>query len=257
MEGHLPQLSAPPAGVLVPGSFGMVIWQSCGFPCVSSSLALWPGVKENSMRQRIGEWYYAKEDKRGTGRCELEVSGSFVALLRWIVSWWPANEKRLALAMEATNLGNGLVALVISGVYRGGAIPIAWRGLPVGQKGSWKEIGLEWFAPFQEIIPEDWVVIVMAERGLYANCLWEVIRTCNGHPVLRSNRRFFLRPKEGREFRALPLAVEQPGCQWSRAGTCFKVHASQATRLLRWEPGFEEPWLILTDLPAEQALPGW
>lgn len=253
----MPQLSSPQAGVLALWSFGMVISQSCGLTSVSSSLAFLLGVRENSMRQRIREWYYAKEDKRGTGRCEIEVSGSFVSLLRWILSWWPANEKRLALAMDATNLGNVLVALVISVVYRGCAIPIAWRVLPVGQKGSWKEIWLELFSPFQEIIPEDWVVIVMADRGLYANWLWEVIRKCKWHPFLRINRRFFFRPKEGREFRALHLAFEQPGCQWSGVGTCFKVHSIQATLLVRWEPEFEQPWLILTDLPAQQALPAW
>ena len=72
------------------------------------------GVKENSVRQRIREWYYAKDDKRGEGRCEIEVSSSFVPLLQWILSWWPANEKRLALAMDATSLGQALVVLVIN-----------------------------------------------------------------------------------------------------------------------------------------------
>ncbi len=55
----------------------MVISQSCGLTSVSSGLALLLGEKENSVRQRIREWYYAKEDKRGEGRCEIEVSRSF------------------------------------------------------------------------------------------------------------------------------------------------------------------------------------
>ena len=83
-------------------------------------------MKENSVRQRIREWSYAKGDKRG----EIEASSSFVPLLRWILSWWPANERRLALAMHATSLGQALVVLAISVVYRGCAIPIAWRVLP-------------------------------------------------------------------------------------------------------------------------------
>lgn len=253
----MPQLSAPQAVVLALWSFGMVISHSCGLTTVSSSLALLMGVKENSIRQRIREWYYAKDDKRGEGRCELEVSSSFVPLLRWILSWWPVNEKRLALAMDATNLGNVLVVLVISVVYRGCAIPIAWRVLPAGQKGSWKEIWVDLFSRFQGVIPEDWLVIVMADRGLYAHWLLEVIQKCHWHPFLRINGRIFFHPKDGSEFRALHLAFHQPGCTWSGVVTCFKTHPIETTLLVRWEEGYEESWLILTDLPAEQALPCW
>jgi len=235
----------------------MVIAHSCGLTSVSSSLAMLMGAKENSVRQRIREWYYAKDDKRGEGRCEIEVSGSFVPLLQWVLSWWPVNEKRLALAMDATSLGQVLVVLVISVVYRSCAIPIAWRVLPAIEKGSWKEIWLDLFSPFQEVIPEDWVVIVMADRGLYASWLFEAIQKCKWHPFLRINGRFFFRPKDASESKTLNSAFYQPGCTWSGIGTCFKTHPIEVTLLVQWEEGFEEPWLILTDLSPEQALPCW
>jgi hypothetical protein len=111
---HMPHLSAPQATVLALWSFGMVMAQSCGLTSVSSSLALLLGVKENSVRQRIREWSYAKGDKRGAGRSEIDVGNSFVWLLRWVLSWWPVNEKRLALAMDATSLGQTLVVLAVS-----------------------------------------------------------------------------------------------------------------------------------------------
>jgi hypothetical protein len=254
---HLPHLSVAQARVLALWSFGMVISQSCGLTTVASSLALLVGAKENSMRQRLREWYYAKEDKRGASRCEVDVSQSFVPLLRWILSWWPAHEKRFALAMDATSLGQRLVVLAISVVYRGCAIPVAWRVLPAIEKRSWKEPWLDLFSQFEEEIPQDWVVIVLADRGLYAKWLWEAIRKCKWHPFLRINSRFFFRPNDGSQFTALSLAFQQPGCSWAGAGTCFKVHSIQATLLVRWEEGFAEPWFLLTDLPPQQALPGW
>jgi hypothetical protein len=100
-------------------------------------------------------------------------------------------------------------------------------------------------------------VIVLADRGLYAKWLWEAIRKCKWHPFLRINSRFFFRPNEGSEFTALHLAFQQPGCSWSGTGTCFKIHSIQATLLVQWAEGFEEPWLLLTDLAPQQALPGW
>lgn len=253
----MPQLSKPQAAVLALWSFGMVISQSCGLTTVSSSLATLLAVKENSVRQRLREWYYAKEDKRGKQRCEIDVRHSFVPLLRWILSWWSPYEKRLALAMDATSLGQSLVVLAISVVYRSCAIPIAWRVLPATKKGSWQEPWLELFAAFQDEIPPDWVVIVLADRGLYAKWLWEAIQRCKWHPFLRINRRFFFRPKDGSEFATLQLSFQHPGQKWAGTGTCFKVHSIQATLLVQWEDGFEEPWLILTDLSPDYALPCW
>lgn len=215
------------------------------------------GAKENSVRQRLREWYYAKEDKRGKGRQEMEVSHSFVPLLRWVLSWWPMDEKRLALAMDATSLGHALVVLAISVVYRGCAIPIAWRVLPAIEPGSWKQPWLDLFSHFEGVIPGDWVVIVMADRGLYANWLWKAIRRCKWHPFLRINDRCSFRPTDGSKFTALYVAFHQPGCTWSGTGTCFKVHPIKVTLLVQWQEGFEAPWLILTDLPPQQALPCW
>jgi hypothetical protein len=139
----------------------------------------------------------------------MEVSNSFVPLLRWVLSWWPVNEKRLALAMDATSLGHALVVLAISVVYRGCAIPIAWRVLPAIEPGSWKQPWLDLFSHFEGVIPEDWVVIVMADRGLYANWLWKAIRKCKWHPFLRINDRFFFRPTDGNKFTALHVAFQQ------------------------------------------------
>jgi hypothetical protein len=254
---QMPHLSIPQARVLALWSFGMVISHSCGLTSVSSSLAMLMGVKENSVRQRIREWYYAKADKRGAGRCQIEVSSNFVPLLRWVLSWWPADEKRLAFAMDATSLGQVLVVLVISVVYRGSAIPIAWHVLPATQKGSWKEVWLDLFSHFRGVIPEDWVVIVMADRGLYASWLLDAIKKCKWHPFLRINSGIFFRPKDGGEFRALISAFHHPGCTWSGAITCFKAHPVEITLLVRWEEGYEEPWLILTDLPAEASQACW
>lgn len=235
----------------------MVLARSCGLTRVSSSLAGLVNAKENSVRQRLREWYYAKEDKRGAGRCEVEVSQSFGPLLRWILSWWPVQEKRIALALDATSLGDRLVVLAISVVYRGCAIPVAWRVLRAAQPGGWKEPWLELFSALEGLPLDDWVVIVLADRGLYAQWLWEAIRTCHWHPFLRINRRFFFRPQEAGQFTALSVAFQQPGSSWSGVGTCFKVHSLQATLLVRWKEGCSEPWLILTDLPPPQAAPAW
>jgi len=59
-------------------------------------------------------------------------------LLQWLLAWWPADEPRLALALDATTLGKRFTVLVISVVYRGCAIPVAWKVVGAEQKGAWE-----------------------------------------------------------------------------------------------------------------------
>jgi hypothetical protein len=47
--------------------------------------------------------------------------------MRWILQGWPPEEKRLALACDASTLGQRFTVLVISVVYRGCGIPVAWK----------------------------------------------------------------------------------------------------------------------------------
>ena len=253
----MPHLSKPQAYVLALYSFGMIVAQSCGLTSVSVCIAGLINAKEGAVRQRLREWYFGKQDKRGEKRLEIDVRDSFVPLLRWILSWWPETEKRLALAMDATSLGQNMVVLAISVVYRGCAIPIAWNILPAAEKGSWKPAWLALFARLKGTIPSDWVVIVLADRGLYASWLFTAIKDCDWHPFLRVNKGGLYHPKDSSEFRALHSAVHQPGCTWSGAITCFKTNPIEATLLARWDAGHKDAWLILTDLPAEQASACW
>src|SRR5205814_2086732 len=97
-----PKLSRPQAKVLALWSYGMVLAKSCGIIVVCAALAIQLGCSEASLVQRLREWCYGAKDKRGSKRRELDISTCFAPLLGWILSWWPADEPRLALALDAT-----------------------------------------------------------------------------------------------------------------------------------------------------------
>ncbi|MBW4594449.1 MAG: hypothetical protein KME46_16455 [Brasilonema angustatum HA4187-MV1] len=69
---------------------------------VSVFLAELLGKKENTVRQQLREWYRDGEDKTKTGRATLDITSCFSPLLCWILSQRPENEKRLALAADAS-----------------------------------------------------------------------------------------------------------------------------------------------------------
>ena len=70
---HMPHLSKPVATVLAFWSFGMVMTKSCGLTTVTAFLADLLQQQENSVRQRLREWYRDAEDKRGPKRQQLSV----------------------------------------------------------------------------------------------------------------------------------------------------------------------------------------
>ena len=257
VKTHMPHLSKPQATVLALWSFGMVMVKSCGLTTVATFLASLLHKKENTVRQQLREGYFEAERKKGAQRQELEVATCFAPLLRWVLNWWPADERRLALAMDASTLGQLFVVLAISVVYRGCAIPVAWALLPANRPGAWKEHWLALFELLRGSVPADWVVIVLADRGLYARWLYRHIVKLGWHPFLRINAGGKFRPEGPNEFRSLKLLVPRIGSAWCGRVTCFKNRPLVCTLLARWDEGHTEPWLILTDLPPEQATACW
>ena len=136
------------------------------------------GQGEQRVFQRLREWYLDAEQKSGHKRRDLDVSSCFAPLLAWVLRLWKGEHKQLPLVLDATTLGARWTILTISVVIRSCAVPVAWKVLPGNEPGSWRP---HWEGLLQRLapaIPEEWQVIVLADRGLYARWLWEIIRAC-------------------------------------------------------------------------------
>ncbi len=256
---HLPHLSKPQVTALALWSFGMVLAQSCGLTSVTASISPLVQRSEDTVRQQLREWCYDAEDKRGAKRQALDVTTCFAPLLRWVLTWWVATERRLALAMDASTLGQRLTVLSISILYRGCAIPVAWIVVDATRKGAWKPHWLALFSHLHGSVPPDWTVIVLADRGLYARWLYRHIQSLGWHPFLRINVGGKYRLHGCAQFRPLAQAVPTVGCAWQGRITCFASPEShlECTLLARWEARYTDPWLVLTDLPPETADIAW
>jgi len=252
-------LSLPQVTVLALWSYGMVLAKSCGITLVCATLAVQLGCSEANLVQRLREWCYGAKDKRGTKRQELEVSTCFAPLVGWILSWWPASEPRLVLALDASTLKKRFTVLCISVLYRGCAIPVAWRMLGAEEKGSWQPIWLTLLSQVQGSVPQSWTVLVLTDRGLYAPWLFEHIVRRGWHPFMRINKQGNVRPLEEQGFRSLASVAPTQGSNWCGEVDCFSEKKSRlrCTLLARWDEGYEEVWLIVTDLAPQQAMAAW
>ena len=256
---HFSHLSKPQATILAIFSFAMVAVQSCGNSGIAYFLALLLEEKEGSMRQKLREFCYNAKDKKGEKRCEIDVQTCFVPLFNWILSNWSSDEKRMALALDASTLRQVFTVLSLSVVYRGCAIPVAWIIVPACKKGAWKVHWLNLLQVVKESMPGGWLVIVLTDRGLYAKWLYKAIQKNAWHPFMRINQGGKFRPVGQAGFRALGQVVPCTGSRWSDVIDCFKTKSARlrSTLLARWDEGYSDPWLILTDLAPEQASAAW
>ena len=81
---RFPHLSLPQVSGLATWSFGMVMTQSSSLTIVSSLIAKINTEPENTVRQRLKEWYKsgAAKAKTGNKRASIEVKDCFASLLR-------------------------------------------------------------------------------------------------------------------------------------------------------------------------------
>lgn len=128
-----------------PHIWGLVLWSagiafsgSAGIAQISALLALVLGQQEQTVFQRLGEWYLDAANTSGEKRRELEVTSCFAPLLRWVLRLWKSEKRQLALVVDATPLKEQWTILAISVVLSGCAIPVAWKVLPGKGEGSWR-----------------------------------------------------------------------------------------------------------------------
>ena len=138
---RFPSLSKPQALGLALWSFGMVITRSCSLTAVADMLALLMGQSYNTVCERLRDTYREAGAKAGKQRVELDVTESWAPWLAWLLDGWSGQQ--MAIAMDATSLGDCFVVLAISVVYRGCAVPVAWKVLKAEViPRYWENLGL-------------------------------------------------------------------------------------------------------------------
>jgi hypothetical protein len=254
-----PHLSKPQVWGLVLWSVGIALSGTAGIAQISALLALVLEQKEQTMFQRLREWYLDAKHKSGKKRRELDVTSCFGPFLRWIVRLWEPTNREMVLVLDATSLGERWTILSICVVIRNCAIPVAWKVLGGHEKGSWRPHWEGLLKHLQGCIPADWQVLVMADRGLYARWLFQGIVECGWHPFLRINLGVKARALGEETFDWISRWVPTPGTSWKGRVECFAGKASRllCTLVMHWEAGYEDPWAVLTDLAPEQAEVSW
>ena len=254
LETHLPHLSQPQLTGLVLWVCGAILAGSACQNAVVSALSPWRSW--NNLRQYLREWLYDGSDRARPCQTQLDVRLCFAPLLRWVLAWWCSG--RLALAIDPTLKGDQITAIVISVLYRGCAIPVAWSIHRANQPGSWIDPTVELLRELAPAVPHDMTVIVLCDRGISSPKLWSQIRAQGWHPCMRYQRNITFCADDGKRLPARRF-VSRPDTAWIGQGTAF-VHPTaqrRCTLLVVWYLEQEEPWVLLTDLPPQEVGVSW
>jgi hypothetical protein len=235
----------------------MVMFNGGGLTRLSHGLAEIEQVPAGRLRQRLREFYYEAEAKRGKKRREVKVEACFADLLRSVLRGWQG-KKELALAMDASTLGERFTVLSLSVVYRGCGIPIAWKIIKAGQEGEWRPYWEGLLAALEGAVLPDWKVIVMADRGLYAAWLYQAIVKLGWHPMLRVKEDLSFRTTGEESFSPMGMRVKRHGRGWKGKGEWSEYgERMEGTVLIRWEKGYEEKLVVVTDLDEKESNAAW
>jgi hypothetical protein len=258
---HFPGLPPVLVSLLALWSLGMLLARCCGLSAVACHLGELLDQDSNTTRQHLRELYQeaaAKAGaKRGCQRSCLEVTACFEPLLRWVLSFWSC--PRLALALDATNLGDRFHVLCVSVLYGGIGLPVAWKILPAHQKEAWHPHWCALLEGLRPAVPAGWTVVVLTDRGLESARLFRAIVGVQWHPLMRVKAAGKFQPDGWSHWYNFGHLVPRVGARFAATGRAYKSAQEQlpCTLLGIWQAGHEEAWLLLTDLPVGAASPCW
>ena len=246
-----PKLSKPQVQVLSLYSYGMAMTKHCGQTIVCAFLALLLNVNSQNLRQRIKEFNYEAERKRGSKRRELSVEEQFEPLLAWILSQWQ-DKKKLVLAADVTYLKDRHTILTISVLYGQPAIPVAWKVLAGNAQGEWHPLWLELLAYIALTLPSKTQVLLLFDRGLYSKRLFQAMRSYGWHPFMRIREQGFYKRLKSKNWKNLKHLAYRGMLPTAFKARCFKGDPLDAYLWVQWDQEQDEACLLLSDLAPKQ-----
>jgi hypothetical protein len=222
---------------------------------VQSGTAVMQRVAEEARDASNGETKMVSHERRlqrFVANDHIDVEACWKGVLQQVLPFW--ENKRTTLVLDMTPYTQEATIVYIGILVQSRILPIAWHIMP--QQESWEE--RQW-----EIVDRLFdqaaayfhakSCTLLADRGL--SCL-ELIKLCKKqkwHYVLRiKNEEWFRRTFRHfyRDWEQGKQIIKKEGDQWYGKVLLWKEHQFEVFLSVCWEPGYEEPWFLISDRPA-------
>jgi len=170
--------------------------------------------------------------------------------------------RRLVLAVDESTKNERVHLLRVGLPYWGHCLPLAWELWPQNQPlksngGYWTRIEAV-VDRVKKVIPAGLLVVALADRAYDVSGFVDRVVSRGWHWAVRFKAKGSgcFRNRKGREYAVKALIsqrVSAPGMRWKTRGWVFKDAGwRQASIVAYWQPGEDEPLVVISDLP-----PGW
>lgn len=167
--------------------------------------------------------------------------------------------QEVVLALDPTPHHATATVIVLGLVAHQRVLPLAWEVLP--QQAPWPQPQLRSIEQLcrrvQGWLPPGCTVTLVADRGLTSPDLIRLCESLGWHDVLRLSADARQGPRcrlPGRPEGPVWELVRGPGQRWFGAVELFKGAGWVSAHLsIVWQPGHDEPWLLVSDRPAGRA----
>lgn len=251
----MPHLSKCMLYVLSLYVFGTIVMKHCGQSRIAGLLSRLQKTSYGTMRQRLREFTYEAEGKRGEQRQEVDVQTCFAPLLKWVLAKFTGDQKQVVLALDATYLKDRFVILALSVVVAGCAIPVAWHIQEGNRKGAWNPIWFHLLDSLKDAVPDDWTVFALTDSGLYSKALFEHLRDMGWLNFMRINasQGLFL-PKGAKAWIPISSLLHKGMSPCVMTGKCFKGDPITCSLVLQWGDEYETPCVLVSNVAADQVV---
>jgi DDE family transposase len=176
--------------------------------------------------------------------------------LAHILPFW--HDKEVILVLDCTPYTEEFTIIYLGLQVHHRVLPLAWKIMPqqtTWEQGQW-ELVRDLFAQVASYFPAANCTLI-ADRGL--SCL-ELIRLCQQakwHYLLRISSEHLVRRQFKRgdtDWQQVGAFISKEGLQWYGKALIWKEHSFPASLAVCWEPGYEEVWIVISDLPPARKL---
>jgi Transposase DDE domain len=194
-----------------------------------------------SVITRFGRWL--KNDANTLDGWFLPVAAALLATLA---------QQPLTLVLDGSVVGRGCIALMLSVVYHGRALPLAWVVVQ-GKKGHFpQETHCALLAQIQELIPAGAEVTVLGDGEFDGTELQAALRKLQWQYVCRTAPNLLM-TVDGRQFTIGTMAPERGEKLGVRAAWLTAAQYGPVSLLAIWEAAYEAPLYLVTNMADLQA----
>jgi hypothetical protein len=203
------------------------------------------GAKTDSLITRFRRW--VQQEAVSWETCFLPVARALLAALA---------DRAIVLAMDGSTVGRGCVTLMLSVIYRGRALPLAWT-VVTGSTGHFPETAhLALLAQVQALIPAGTTVIVVGDGEFDGTDLQAAITQAGWQYVCRTTWNTLVWV-EGEPIPFRDLLIAPGGCYGIPDVQITAERYGPVQVILVWDADQEAPLPLVTNLEVADEAVAW